>query len=128
MKKYLVYVLLFVYLFSFPEMRQLLKVPNLVEHYISHKIKDRNTTVYSFIKMHYLDEQKQDADYKQDMQLPFKSHEICALSVPVAALPAVFTFTFDSKSEPVSVVRTFIYSEKYYPTVFGKVWQPPKLS
>ena len=72
MKKSLVYVLLFVYLFSFPEMRQLLKVPNLVEHYISHKIKDRNTTLYSFIKMHYLDEQKQDADYKQDMQLPFK--------------------------------------------------------
>ncbi len=128
MRQFLTYLLICTYLFSFPEARQVLRLPNLVEHFISHNLKDSNTTLYSFVKMHYLDEQQKDSDYNQDMKLPFKSHEVCAPSVPVAALPSVFSFSFDTKSEPVSVVRNFIYSEKFYPSVFGKVWQPPKLS
>ena len=65
-----------------------MKMPNLIEHYISHKIIDNGTTVFSFIKMHYLDEHGVDGDYHQDMKLPFKTHDVSV---------NVFSFVFPPK-------------------------------
>jgi hypothetical protein len=52
---------------------QLLKMPLLVTHYVKHKSESPFMTLRSFIKMHYIDPQPFDADYAQDMQLPFKT-------------------------------------------------------
>lgn len=88
MKKYITYFLICTYLFSFSEVRQILKMPNLIEHYISHKIIDNGTSVFSFVKMHYLDEHGVDGDYHQDMKLPFKTHDVSV---------NVFSFVFPPK-------------------------------
>jgi hypothetical protein len=65
--------LLVIYLFGSTDAYQLLKLPLLVGHYVKHKRESPYMTVGSFIKMHYIDPQPFDNDYKQDMQLPFKT-------------------------------------------------------
>ena len=72
-KKTLAILLTSIYLFGATDASQLLKLPLLISHYINHKKENPNTTLVSFFKMHYVDPQPYDADYSQDMQLPFKT-------------------------------------------------------
>ena len=73
MKEKLAIFLLVVYLFGSTDAYQLLKLPLLVGHYVKHKRESPYITLGSFFKMHYIDPQPFDDDYKQDMQLPFKT-------------------------------------------------------
>ncbi|QOW09280.1 hypothetical protein Q73A0000_02355 [Kaistella flava (ex Peng et al. 2021)] len=127
MKKWLVYFMIVTYLASFCEMRQVAKLPNLIEHYISHKIENPDISVFAFLKMHYLDEQKIDKDYDQDMKLPFKTHDLSSISIVLNIPPEKTTFTLQHQSIYVDVSSSFSYSEKFYPSVFQKIWEPPKI-
>ncbi|HMU08256.1 MAG TPA: hypothetical protein PKC37_10120 [Kaistella sp.] len=127
MKKLLTYFLLSLYLLSFTEARQVLKLPNLIEHYISHELRDKNTTLYSFIKMHYLDAPVKDSDYNQDMSLPFKTHDLSPISINLVVPPKKIEFSFEQKKLFVEKKQNFAYSETFYPSVFQKIWQPPKI-
>ena len=115
------------YLASFCELRQLVKLPNLIEHYISHKIENRDISVFAFLKMHYLDEQKMDKDYDQDMKLPFKTHDLSSISIVLNIPPEKPNFNIPHKTIYVDVSSNFSYSEKFYPSVFQKIWEPPKI-
>lgn len=126
-KKFLTYFLLTLYLLSFTEAKQVLKLPNLVEHYISHTLKDKNTTLFSFIKMHYLDAPVKDADYNQDMKLPFKTHDFSVFSFTFTTPPKKIEFNFEHKCSNIEEQHNFAYSESFYPSVFQKIWQPPKI-
>ena len=66
-------LLLFIYMLGATNACQFLKLPLLVSHYIKHKKESPYITLASFFKMHYVDPQPFDADYAQDMQLPFKT-------------------------------------------------------
>lgn len=74
MKRFILIFLIFSYSFSSTQAYQLLKLPVLVEHYISHK-KSSEMTFWEFIKIHYLQEMKKDADFAKDQKLPFKTVE-----------------------------------------------------
>lgn len=119
--------MLSIYFLSFPEARQVLKLPNLIEHYISHELRDQNTTFFSFIKLHYLDEQLQDSDYNQDMKLPFKTHDFSFSSFSLTVPPKPVDFTFSVKKFFIEKKQNFAYRETFYPSVFQKIWQPPKI-
>ena len=127
MKKWFVYFLLFTYLISFSEVRQLAKIPNLIEHFISHKLSDSGMSVFAFIKMHYIDEQVKDKDYKQDMKLPFKTHDFSSTILNLNIPPDSSNFNILQESIHVDYSSNFSYSEKFYPTVFSKIWEPPKI-
>ena len=127
MKKWLTYFLLSIYLLSFTEAKQVLKLPNLVEHYISHEIRNKNISLFKFIKIHYLDEQVMDSDYKQDMSLPFKTHDFSTISINLVIPPKKIEFSFEPKKLFVEKNQNFTYSETFYPSVFQKIWQPPKI-
>ena len=62
-----------IYLFGSTNACQLLKLPLLASHYLNHKQESPYITLYSFVKMHYIDDQPFDEDYAQGMQLPFKT-------------------------------------------------------
>lgn len=127
-KKYLVYLLFSLYLISFSEVRQMAKLPLLIEHFISHENKDHSLTFWGFIKMHYLDVQVQDGDYEQDMQLPFKKRDFSIVSLNMVTPPKNVEFSFEPKVLTFKKeVSNFNYSEKFYPSVFQKIWQPPKI-
>ena len=68
-------VLLSAYLISSTEFSQLLKLPLLLEHFNEHKTLNEGTTLWSFMMMHYTNNDVEYAEHEQDMQLPFKSKE-----------------------------------------------------
>lgn len=127
MKKYIIYFLICTYLFSSSEVRQMLKLPNLIEHYISHKIVDSGTSLYSFLKMHYVDEQLRDKDYQQDMKLPFKTHDFSVNVFSFIFPPKNPEFNFEHNAFDIDEKQNFVYSERFFPSVFQKIWQPPKI-
>lgn len=114
------------YLLSSTELIQLLKLPVLVDHYIEHRQKDRDISLFSFLHMHYAEGDVQDADHDKDMKLPFKSHNSCtafALSVFVAVShQAGFEFPM--------IYSTNVYSTYHHFTlpsgIQNGIWQPPK--
>jgi hypothetical protein len=75
MRRPLTILLFFIYLIGSTEAYQLLKVPSLVVHYFKHCKEDPNTTIQSFLVLHYQEKTVYDSDWQQDMQLPFKTHE-----------------------------------------------------
>lgn len=127
MKKYIIYFLICTYLFSSSEVRQMLKLPNLIEHYISHKIVDSGTSLYSFLKMHYVDEQFRDKDYQQDMKLPFKTHDFSVNVFSFIFPPKNLEFNFEHIALDIDQKQNFVYSEHFFPSVFQKIWLPPKI-
>ena len=127
MKKWFIYFLLFTYLTSFCEVRQLAKFPNLVEHFISHKLSNSDMSIFAFLKMHYIDAQVKDTDYKQDMKLPFKTHDFSSSIVNLNIPPETPSLNIVQQSVFVDRSTHFSYSEKFYPSVFSKIWEPPKI-
>ena len=119
--------MIFTYLASFCEVRQLAKLPNLIEHYISHKIENHDISLFAFFKMHYLDEQKIDKDYDQDMKLPFKTHDFSNVFIALNIPPEKTTLTIKHQLIYVDVSSNFSYSEKFYPSVYQKIWEPPQI-
>ncbi len=124
-KKHLAYFLLIVYLFSFTETKQLFKTANLVEHFILHKAKNPDFSVYAFFKMHYFDKTVKDADYKEDMKLPFKTHDCYAVSVNLATPPKIFEFSFECRKLFLEKKQHFTYSESYTSSKISSVFRPP---
>ena len=77
--------------------------------------------------MHYLDAPVKDADYAQDQKLPFKTHDISVSAFSITTPPKKVEFNFEHKCPNIEEQHTFAYSESFYPSVFQKIWQPPKI-
>ncbi|MDO5615118.1 MAG: hypothetical protein Q4G16_02935 [Cruoricaptor ignavus] len=127
MKKLIVYFFIAIYFFSSSEVRQVMKLPYLVEHYVSHKLQDEGTTLFSFIKQHYLEEQHKGGDYEQDMKLPFKTQDISAFSFANTLLPEKLDMKFRRLAFYSDKKSSFYYAIHFYPSIYQKVWQPPKI-
>jgi len=84
-------------------------------------------SIFAFFKIHYLDEQILDKDYNQDMKLPFKAHDVYISSILLNIPPEKTTFNIQHQSIYVDVSSNFSYSEKFFPSVFQKIWEPPKI-
>ena len=127
MKKYTAYLLLCIYLFSFSEARQFLKLPHLVEHYYTHVEKDHSTTLFSFLKMHYWDNHGQDADYKEDMKLPFKTHDSqCHSNTFNCTIPQdYFEIAFENQILFLTSKAFFGYSEFIPSQSTHSIFRPP---
>ncbi|MEZ4800686.1 MAG: hypothetical protein R2809_13110 [Flavobacteriales bacterium] len=52
---------------------ELFKVAELIEHYQQHTDHNSSMTLLEFFDMHYFQETVHDADYADDMKLPFKA-------------------------------------------------------
>src|SRR5690606_22129474 len=69
-------------------LREALKLPLLVQHYIKHISEHPEMSVREFISMHYLEGIIMDEDYDQDMQLPFKAVNLSAFVITGIFIPA----------------------------------------
>jgi hypothetical protein len=115
-----------VYLFGATNAYQLLKLPLLVTHYVRHKQESPYITLGSFFKMHYIDKQPFDADYAQDMQLPFKTTpDVICQNIPSLA-PTLIYISF---SPPVSrPLEQHLLDEDIPPSLAAfAIFQPPRV-
>ena len=127
MKKLISVAILSLYLISATEFYQLLKLPMLIEHFIQHKKENKTITLFSFLQMHYIGPNVKDADYEQDMKLPFKTHSENAHLSILALVPqksaSVLKKTY---FEPrIFLVQEELFLTSSYPS---GIWQPPKFS
>jgi hypothetical protein len=122
------FVILF--LCSNTEMGQLLKLPNLLHHFLEHQKEhdaDHNISFAEFIKIHYNDDQHhQGKDDQNHQNLPFKA--ITHNGNIAIAFQSVDIFSF-CKSTTIFASSPVAFSEQFYTsTVFACIWLPPKLS
>lgn len=125
MKRWSAILFLLIYILGSTNAYQFLKLPLLVSHYIKHKKVSPHITLGSFFKMHYIDPQPMDADYNEDMQLPFKTPPVTlcrnmplfVVMLPVVAIQAP---VFDKQPQPV-------FNDNI-PSVFvvNNIFQPPR--
>lgn len=129
MKKQISILLLFVYLFSFQEFRQVLKLPNLVQHIIKHEIKDNHFSIVEFVKHHYFSGNVMDNDYAQDMKLPFKQVDFSSFSATFIALNKTYDYELEIPKKIFFEKNTnFIYKKDFVREYHYSIFQPPEIS
>ncbi|MCC6369804.1 MAG: hypothetical protein IT236_02240 [Bacteroidia bacterium] len=126
LKKLFIITVLFVYLFSATEFRELLKFPEMIEHYHEHKEKNHLISFFDFLDMHYSNTQDDDGDADRDMKLPFKSHNNCASvsnNLFTGSVHQAYAFhPLETKTKTYSLPQL-----QFIPSSFQvSIWQPPK--
>ena len=112
---------------STTELYQLLKIPDLIEHYWEHKALNPEMSLTAFLKTHY-DHPVKDKDYRKDQKLPFIIHS--------APLALVFTINQGFSFEPAIHNFSPLTFNKIpskdedlcYKGFLASVWEPPKFS
>jgi hypothetical protein len=126
MRKSLVIFFISLYLVSTTEAYQLLKLPAFVFHFIQHSEQDPAMSLTDFLLMHYAEEQVLDADWQQDMQLPFKSHEDIFSTMSVVHFIPNFQLTI-SRTELLLVQWQAPRINDFLPGIYcADIFQPPR--
>jgi len=116
---------MFILLIFSTELRELVKLPLLFQHYFEHKALNKDITFATYLFDHYNSVPHTDDDQDRDNQLPFKSVN----QKPVLTSPAIPPFnSFIIKSlATITLSCSSIYKENDIPLTFlARVWQPPK--
>jgi hypothetical protein len=66
-----------IYMLSFSELHQFLRMPVLIQHFIEHRHQDPAISLLSFLNLHYIHQYVKDDDYQRDNQLPFRHTDCC---------------------------------------------------
>ena len=119
-------LLLSAYLLSSTEFSQVLKLPLLLEHFNEHKTWNEGTTLWSFMIMHYTNNDVKYADHDKDMRLPFKSNEgsVYSILLTFIHIPTLLTLI-----KPVIIdLNEYNLRENicFNSTYLSNIWQPPK--
>ncbi|WP_316832663.1 hypothetical protein [Pedobacter aquatilis] len=119
----IVLILLFPVLIFNTSVREVIKAPQLVLHYIQHYQLNSEISFIDFLDMHYFGQDLNDNDDEEDMKLPFKKidgHHIISIGVPAekfVLLKAACLNLFEQ--------NTFHYRNWYNNPAFGSLFRPP---
>ena len=123
MNKLIAYFLISVFMCANTSIGQLLKVPNLIEHYNEHKNELTNDSIsfIDYIVSHY----SKNADNNHDHEdLPFKtldnsSNTLFAFSI--------ITYQIQVVNPLISTQKKFFYNKSFKSNLIASIWLPPKL-
>ncbi|HLO82431.1 MAG TPA: hypothetical protein VK166_15815 [Chitinophagaceae bacterium] len=118
--------LLFIYIQPARAVRELFKLPLLVEHYFDHQEESNKMNLVSFLVSHYYTEDGTDYDANEDSKLPFKSSEQITAGASIAVSPPVSS---DILTRPdLSPLRNYlIMDDENIPSDhLDAIWQPPR--
>lgn len=118
--------LLAIYMLSFAEFHNLLKVPVLFEHFREHRQLEPSISFFSFIKLHYLDPIVVDDDYQRDQQLPFRGDTHCCMVTGANACECLsLSVEIDKPAE--ATPEFHLYNEINKPQLISfDIFQPPR--
>ena len=129
MKKIIAISFLFIFLCANTEIGQLLKLPNLIEHFREHHDHEdeHNISFLDFVKSHYNDKKKHTDTDKHDehKNLPFKTINTNLNSTIAFENQPIISFR-----KPISIAlnNAVPFSQEFYTfNVFACIWLPPKL-
>ncbi|MGX5816635.1 hypothetical protein ACWKWU_00475 [Chitinophaga lutea] len=125
MKRTFTYILLLVYTVSCTELRELVKLPVLIQHFQEHKALNGGITFAAFLIDHYNNEPHTDNDEERDNQLPFKRVDSGMHASPV--IPVTNPITLRKPVQPVASNEKFPRNDNRIPSAgISKIWQPPR--
>lgn len=129
MKKLISIFLICIYLVSFTEAKEILKLPAFVEHFNEHKSENKNITVFKFIVMHYLSGSKKDKDYQEDMKLPFKTHDFSSFAFITFDIPKTLNLEI---TQPKNISNqkkvTYHHVLGFIIDNYQSIFQPPEIA
>lgn len=121
MKRLFAISLLTLYISSYTEFHEALRLPILLEHYFEHRQQVSDMTFMEFLTMHYRTDQAHD---DQDHRLPFKDlHH--SITVPVVVLP-VQKIVFGDTMAWIQVKHSSAYREAHVASHLSDIFQPPR--
>ena len=126
MRQIIAIALLSLYLFTSTDFNELLKLPQLAQHFKEHQ-QEQQLTFSEFVHQHYTKGDVNDADKDQDMKLPYKSidwtHAISFTVIPaIISIEFIKTTDFEELKSPLN-----FYTARFSSDNFSSIWQPPKL-
>jgi hypothetical protein len=126
-RKIVTALLLSAYLMPVTAVTELLKLPQLIEHYYDHKTEGNNKGFTAYLFQHYFREDGTDKDAAEDSQLPFKNSEQI-LSVMIISVNPPETFYFSPLDIPL-IKKTYKTSNDHYiiSQYLDAIWQPPRI-
>jgi len=114
--------LFFIYLVSFTEFKEVLRLPLLLQHYGEHKDQVAEMSFFEFLTMHYETDEAHD---DRDNRLPFKD---CGHSFigQVVVLP-IQKFSLAEQTEIRANTYQFFYLQHEPKLIAADIFQPPKI-
>ena len=124
MNKVVAIFLITVFLCANTSIGQLLKIPNLIEHYKEYKkeVSHKSTSVTQFIIIHY--SKNTDNNKKEHQNLPFKTFDN---STHVLFTFSNICFQLEIVKPLISEKKKFFYKNSFKSNLFTSIWLPPKL-
>lgn len=123
MNKLIAYFLISVFMCANTSIGQLLKVPNLIEHYNEHKneLTSDSISFIDYIVSHYSKNAENNHDHED---LPFKT-----LDNSSSALFAfsIITYQIQVLKSLISTQKKFFYNKSFKSNLIASIWLPPKL-
>ncbi|TXI64558.1 MAG: hypothetical protein E6Q46_06900 [Flavobacterium sp.] len=125
MNKLIALFLISVFMCANTSIGQLLKIPNLIEHYIEHKneLTTASISFIDFLESHYSKNAENNPEEHQD--LPFKTFEI-------ASTVFVLVNNANIQIQPVKAVintkQKFFYHQSFKSHLINTIWLPPKIA
>ncbi|MFD2890675.1 hypothetical protein ACFS5J_01420 [Flavobacterium chuncheonense] len=125
MKKVIAFLLITIFLCANTSIGQLLKVPNLMEHYKEHQKETASSSIsfVEFLKLHY--SKNFENNQKEHQNLPFKTFEY-ATNVLFAISFAYFQIQLVRTL--ISGKKKFFYNKSFKSNLVTSIWLPPKIA
>lgn len=125
MKRLITLILFAVYLISGTGLRELAKLPVLIQHFYEHRLLNSHITFSEYITDHYNNIPHTDNDEERDNQLPFKRVDSNTSLSPV--MPASYAVDLRKPVLPLVAGKKFPRDHHFIPSaLISKIWQPPK--
>ena len=125
MKKIAAILLVFLFMCANTSIGQLLKIPNLIEHYNEHKneLTTASISFIDFLESHYSKNAENNPEEHQD--LPFKTFEITST---VFVLVNNTNFQLQPVKAVISSKQKFFYQQSFKSNLISSIWLPPKIA
>lgn len=123
MNKLIAYFLISVFMCANTSIGQLLKVPNLIEHYNEHKneLTTDSISFIDYIVSHY----SKNADNNHDHEdLPFKTLDNSSSTLFAFS---IITYQIQVVKLLISTQKKFFYNKSFKSNLIASIWLPPKL-
>ncbi|WP_073584985.1 hypothetical protein [Flavobacterium cucumis] len=125
MNKLIALFLITVFMCANTSIGQLLKIPNLIEHYNEHKNELATTSIsfIDFLELHYSKNAENNPEEHQD--LPFKTFEIAST---VFVLVNNSNFQIQPVKAVITTKQKYFYHQSFKSHLITTIWLPPKIA
>lgn len=126
MKEFVAYFLLVVFLVGLTPLKELQKLPVLIDHFKLHTDCESSLSFFEFLKMHYFNGDPKDEDYDEDMKLPFKvvDHSYFTFNFNITEINSLEILFFSANNDR----RNIQSKDQFYGTQYlNTIWQPPRI-